>query len=119
MNRRSEYGCAVTLSPLDAQHVERHERPRDRRTALEHGLAERRESRLAVGVERDQLSVKDGSHRKAGEGQDVLDHVPAAAAAHTQRAFRRDDRLEPVPLHLVGVVGNRPDRASIGARRAL
>jgi hypothetical protein len=62
-----------------------------------------------------------GNALRSGEALDVLGHVPAAAAANPQPAFGRDDRPEPVPLHLVrevAALGQPPDLASIGSGSA-
>jgi hypothetical protein len=73
-----------------------------------------REVGLPVVVEGDKLTVEDGAYREAVEEADVGRHVPAPAAADTERAFGRDDRPEAVPLQLVGVVAARRQPAGTG-----
>jgi hypothetical protein len=84
---------------------------------LQDALTQLREVGLVVGVERDKLAVEDGPHGNAVEEQDVLGHVPAPAARDTERAFGRDDRAEPIPLHLDRGVAARRQSAGAGEHR--
>jgi hypothetical protein len=72
---------------VDAEHVEHHQRQRDRRATLQDTLAEQREIRLAVVTERDKLAVEYGSDGQVLEEKDVRRHVPAAPAPDAQCAF--------------------------------
>lgn len=104
--RRFVYGRPVTSRPFDAEHVERDERQRGRRSPQEHAVAQLQEVRLSEGAKNDKLPVEHAPRRKRSQERDMLAHVPPCRL-RAQRALRRDDRAESVPLQFVGVVAAR------------
>jgi hypothetical protein len=48
---------------FETEHVEHHVRERNRCVAMQHALADQREVRLPVAVERDELAVEDRADR--------------------------------------------------------
>jgi hypothetical protein len=113
---------AHDVTALDAQDVERDEHQRRGRAPHQDALAELWEVGLPVRIEGDELAVENGAYWEVDKELDLWRHVPAPAAADTERDFGRDDR--PKPSHFTSyekspLVGNRPERASMGSGRPL
>lgn len=79
---------------------------------MEDAEAEKREARAAIEAEGDELAVEQQPVRQTGELGQPLGHIPAAPAPHHEPLLGRDERPEPIPFHLEGVVA---ERQAVGA----
>jgi len=90
-------GCVHHVLAVDPQHVERDERDRDGRIAIQHARAYVREVGIAVSP-RHEFAVEHQPGRKSRQLGQQLGDPPAAAASRSQAVFRRDERTEAIPL---------------------
>ena len=106
--------AACRVASVDREHVEHDQHHLDAPLAVQHSIAEPREAGEAVAAEADEFAVDRETIRQGGEFRDEAGHVPATATPDAQVAVPRDERAEPIPFGLEGVVAAR--RQAAGAK---